>query len=447
MRIRSKTLAVILQLSLLLVSLSGFALGQGGSTPITIWSAGGAETRAISRVPAIPRPSIRRVSVGGLRASSALFEIAGGVMFDATAAPCQHLAGKNLWLSYERSRPDGERLVVHDGPNAFAVTGVYDKDLRPIAEFARSPYPVVVNLLGKYPGEKEDCERPKGLLTVTLHPAFLDTQLGWLLTRADMLPYSLMEGNQWYTNKSLPASTNGLRDQLQKTYVEDAKKISQKFVAMGREFLNELPAERRTQILEQVRISGSDLDWNSLEREFVKENNIKASDWDRLDSDNKHALILVTGLFSLIGGGEPTSNINDAVAKPGFCVDNGSVVLIGMPHAEFLSPFGSKALVMESSSDLMSNNIPTLEVVDQEAYDAVLRVYRVGGLFRYVMRQSRASSTQFARFLMSLPPRKNEESPKVVCPSCAPGEVQGWLNSCVSAPNRRGRRNARHRAH
>src|ERR1043165_1113819 len=121
---------------------------------------------------------LRGMRVPEIRQSPLLFKHAGGIMFDLPAKPCAGLAKARLSLGYDRRRPDGQRLILRVGLRDYTVPGVYDRDLRPIAEFANDDSMSILTNV-QYPDELEDsCPPPGNLKIVTLHPAVLNTNLG-----------------------------------------------------------------------------------------------------------------------------------------------------------------------------------------------------------------------------------------------------------------------------
>jgi hypothetical protein len=317
--------------------------------------------RTITRLPP-------RTGVAQLRSSPLIFDEAGGVMFDAVARPCAGLAGEQLRLSYDRTKPDGRRLTLHAGASAYAVAGVPDRHLRPIAEFANSDVPVLTNL--QYPDEtvRRSCPLPAyGLRLVTLHPAFLNTELGRHLTFMDAIPWSFSEGKRWQSEEPLPAATASLSKSLALALKDDS-------------------ADYTT-----ARLRGRD----------------------------KYPFVSL--------GTKRVSNINDNEAPPTFCAGASTVRLDGLPRLEFIAPWYVGNYALPRSSRLMTQNISQLRLVDQEAYDAVVRIYRLGGLFRYVKRQSPAAWRQF---LISLPPKERRDTYTIVCPGCTRAELEDWLG-CV----------------
>ena len=325
-----------------------------------------------------------RTGVAQLRSSPLIFNEAGGVMFDAVARPCTGLAGEQLRLSYDRSKPDGQRLTLRAGASAYTVAGVPDRHLRPIAEFANGDVPVLTNL--PYPDEpvRKRCPLPSyDLHIVTLHPAFRNTELGRYLTFMDAIPWSFSEGKRWHSREPLPAAAVSLSKSLALALKDDSAA-----------YINALVAE----------------------------------------SDNYPKATL---------GTERVSNFNDNAAPPTFCAEAATVELGGLPRLEFIAPWYVGNYVLPKSSRVMTENISQLRLLDPEGYDAVVRIYRLGGLFRYIKRQSPAA---WGNFLISLPPKERKETYAVVCPDCTSAEVKEWL-TCVEEkfPSRRPTRRVRKR--
>jgi hypothetical protein len=84
----------------------------------------------------------------------------------------------------------------------------------------------------------------------------------------------------------------------------------------------------------------------------------------------------------------------------------------------------------------MTKNLAQLRLVDEAAYDGMIKTYRLAGFFRYIQRQSPSLWRQFVR---SLPPSEKKETYTILCPRCKQQEVKDWLE-CIESyfPSTRG---------
>jgi hypothetical protein len=314
--------------------------------------------------------------------------------------------------------------MLHIGEQAYIVSDVLDEEIRPIVEFASDKRPVVVNLLAKYPGEaqKPSCRRPKDFYVVTLHPAFEDTSLGWPLVRADQLPWSFLSRAQWHSKAPTSRSLWKVSDIVWQAFDEDMEEYRQGLLRGGGSITSLSKAEQlRINRAAQYLCSLDGTRWSEIESDFIKELKVNRTFWAEQGKDEKCSIIARVELTF-----NRTSNINDVKSKPLFCVAGSKIVLDQTPRVEFLSQIGGTARPLSRSTELMSSHAARLKEVDAEAYRALMNVYRVGGLIRYVKGQS--SPVTWTRFVRSLPRKKIKATPRIACPTCRPGEVQDWLD-------------------
>jgi len=202
-----------------------------------------------------------RINVPALRRSLQLFRKAGGIMFDNVAQPCDDLVNARLQLSYDANQPDGNRLTLHVGNHAYSVIGIHDNDLRPIATFVDSKVPILTNL--QLPDEQiyDYCAVPSpGLRIVTLHPAFLDTHLGWLSISMDSIPWSFSRAERWTKEGQLPDATRPLAKSLaialrsdEGEYARKWPEVRASFFNNGRKVLLELSKDEQRHYLNLVK--------------------------------------------------------------------------------------------------------------------------------------------------------------------------------------------------
>ena len=121
-----------------------------------------------------------RMTMGGVSAlrSGAFLGRVGGVAFREVATPDESVQGKSISLSYDRTKPDGERLIVSVDGIDYAQK-IPDWVLLPIARYAASDHDACVSLLG----EKTD----EDYFHAVYHPALQNTLLGLRLMQADLL--------------------------------------------------------------------------------------------------------------------------------------------------------------------------------------------------------------------------------------------------------------------
>jgi hypothetical protein len=388
----------------------------------------------------LPMPSevIRRtiieippgMSVPDIRRSPLLFSQAGGIMFDSLAQPCAGLADARMRLVYDPRRRDGQRLMLRAGARDYTVSGVYDRDLRPIAEFANGNVPILTNV--QYPDKTitGSCPTPGDLKIVTLHEAFLNTNLGRLLTSMDSIPWSFSRGKRWQMTSALPAATLDLSKSLasalvedESTYATEVARTRTKLINEGQSIISLLSAQDKQRYMRDLELNRrNNFDWEKYEEKILADPNIDRSAWDKLSVDDRHILLLMLVLDS-----HPVSNFNDDGAPPSFCASASSVTLDGSPRLEFVAPWYMNNYVLPKSSRLMMENLSQLRLVEPETYDGVLEIYRLAGLFRYFKQRSPLAWGQFFR---SLPPKERQETYTIVCPDCKRADVQAWL-SCV----------------
>jgi hypothetical protein len=401
---------------------------QEQSSSIRIWSNFGGETAVLGRT---ARPAVTTVPAGVtakvMRSSARMFRLAGGVMFDAVATAAPQLQNRPLRLVYDPTQADGRRVAAIVSTQRFVVPGLYDADLRPIAEFAASTNPVVVNLLDTLPGEKEDCRRPRGLHVVSVHPALTNTRLAWPLARADMLPWSLKMGRQWHTYSPIPAAAVQLGDDVTARYDQDTQDYMRTFAAAGLEMIQGMSAEETKQLEATMREYTAE-EIEGLEADFLKSTGLDAERWRQFPvAERRQVVHIAMVMISRLSN--QTSNINDVMSAPSLVVSGTELRISGHPRVEFFGQLGDETVVFERSSDFLSSKAASLHDVDAEAYNALVLVYRAGGLFRYARATSPSSWQQFVQ---SLPRQPFVESPVIACPTCEPGVVEEWLQTCVS---------------
>ncbi len=391
------------------------------------------------RIPTRSKPRTTlppRMTVSRLLRSLELFRKAGGIMFDAPAKPCEALTKVPLRLSYDPNRPDGEHLTLHAGKKAYSIDGVRDGDLRPIAMFAQSPVPVLANIQTPDPSLRDSCKLPStDLRIVSLHQVFVDTQLGWLLTRMDSIPWSFSQGKRWDKEEEpLPEATVALSKSLgiavnadQAEYLRIWPKIRSEFFNQGLILLEEMTAEDRARYVNDVTaLDKVNFKWKELEDRVRAESSFDEAKWQELDDQQKHVLLLlILALYD-----QRVSNFNDDEATPSFCTEASTIKLDGLPKLEFIAPRKPKNHVFPRSSNLMTENLDQLRLVDQEAYDGMVTIYRLAGLFRYVKRQQ--GPAKWNQFIKSLPPPEKKSTYVVLCPQCEKDAVEKWWQCAES---------------
>jgi hypothetical protein len=381
--------------------------------------------RTLTEIPHALR-SVRRI-----RRSPYLFKQAGGVMFDAVGQPCAGLAGAQLRLSYNRAKPDGRRLTLHGGAKAYTVPGIYDRDLSPIAAFAGSTMPILTNVQTPDEAMRQSCPLPGDLKLVTLHPAFLNTELGRHLTSIDSVPWSFSEGRRWDSVEPLPPATLRLSESLKSALEEDMLEYYRAWPSLKVEYINAGTSVLRSLDADQIKHytavvekrNRENYDWQSLETRILSSPDVNKAALNKLSDDQRRLLLLfVDSLWRT-----RVSNFNDDEVPPSFCTEASSVTLDGGLQLQFIAPKYSANHVLPASSGLMTENISQLRLVDEGGYDAMMKIYRLGGLFRYVKQQS---PSRWKQFLRSLPPKEKKDTYTIICPDCAEEKVEAWL-ACV----------------
>ncbi len=410
-----KVLAINLTLLILLLPLLTAA-----QTPIPrigkVFTGYGVERRIqipnrIRPLPTIPpRPSVLEI-----RRSPEIFRRAGGIMFDAVGQPCDAFANAELRLSYNSQRPDGNRLTLHIGNRAYPIPGITDNYLQPTAKFVDSKNPILANLQYPDEGVRDACELPSDRLRlVSLHPAFLNKDLGWSAIRMDSIPWSFSQGLRWDTNEPVPEATRELArllgDALNVDNVEQSYKTLKAMT----------PGQKTVYAAWAKSIDAKRFNWKTLETEVLG-NVAETISWQKLTVEDQHILLLI------MASKERVSNLNDAEAPPTFCTQGSTVQFDGLPHLEFIAAQPPETFILPTSSKLMTENLPELRLIDQEAYDSMITVYRLGGLFRYVKQQSPLHWNQFVR---TLPLAAKHETYAILCPSCPAKKLTEWV-ACV----------------
>jgi len=108
----------------------------------------------------------------------------GGIAFGGVAIPDINIGLQKIKLSYDKQKPDGQRLRVHVAGKQYKMA-IYDWMLIPIAKYANSVHNACVSLFGDKTTEK--------YYDIVYHPAFKDTLLGMRLLHADILLFDLNE--------------------------------------------------------------------------------------------------------------------------------------------------------------------------------------------------------------------------------------------------------------
>jgi hypothetical protein len=370
------------------------------------------------------------MKVKDIRRSRLMFKEAGGIMLDAVGQPCDQLANKVLKLSFDVRRTSGNRLVLRLGNRIYNVVGVDERDLRAIAEFSEDQKAVLVNATIPDVNQKS-CPSPSGLRLISLHPVFLNTRLGWLLTRMDTIAWSFSNSKRWATQEPLPASTLPLATQLSNTlqadyrrYDEDQYAIQRNLIASGPAALARLSPELRLRLRQSVE-AGKAADWERYEREILEKAAIDRKSWDSLSQTDRRILLLMSNT-----GTRRVSNINDHESPPTFCVENSALALKGTPRLEFFKEWYETSYPLQDSTNLMSSNFSRLRLVDEEAYDATMEIYMLSGLFRYVREQQ--SPVLWKQFVRGLPAKARQDTYDIACPECTSKQVKDWL-ACLAS--------------
>jgi len=378
-----------------------------------------------------PRSTIPpRTSVQQILKSHRVFREAGGIMFDQVGSPCNALSNAQLRLSYDHQQPDGRRLTLHVGNRSYSVAGMRDSDLEPIARFVESESAIVANVQYPDPTITQSCPVPsRKLQVVRLNPALEDTQLGWLMTRMDFIPWSISTGSRWDDDTALPNEVSALSTSLKESLGNDRANYRQNIWPSTRAalfnaaapVLNTMTSEERKHYRYLVNLRTPQA-WESEEAEVLN-SGVDMTIWRKLSVEERRILLLMIESFRY----DSISNINDDKAPPTFCTQASSVRLGGSPNIQFIVPARPQNFVLPTSSSLMTQNLPKLRLVDPEAYDGMVRIYRLGGLFRYIKNQS---SDQWKEFLKTLPQAEERDTYAILCPSCKAEKVREWV-ACV----------------
>ena len=99
----------------------------------------------------------------------------GGVNFEGVV----DLSAYTIDLDYEEDNQDGSRAIVTIDGQKFTLP-LHDWQLKPIVQYADSPYTAAVSIFGEGPD-------PDRYRYIDYHPAFEDTHLGARLLQADIL--------------------------------------------------------------------------------------------------------------------------------------------------------------------------------------------------------------------------------------------------------------------
>jgi hypothetical protein len=172
---RARSSGIVLAAALLLAAaLGGAALAQDAT-----WELG--RLRLLADRPA-SGPLRSTLAPGSL--ASYRFVSAAGVAFGGVATPGPTLGPAPIGVAYDRSRPDGQRLVVTVGGAAYPQA-LPDWILAPVARYADSPYHACVSLFGEKSTEEH--------FDIVYHEAFQNRLLGLRLLHADVLLFDLNE--------------------------------------------------------------------------------------------------------------------------------------------------------------------------------------------------------------------------------------------------------------
>jgi hypothetical protein len=122
-----------------------------------------------------------QVAPGG-RAALRTFRFVGRVGGIALEAVATFPVGSNIssmMLKYDPAQSDGMRAALHVDGQIYRIP-LYDWQLRPIANFANSPYTAIVSLFGEGPDRENN-------YYIEFHAAFINTLLGLRLLQADIM--------------------------------------------------------------------------------------------------------------------------------------------------------------------------------------------------------------------------------------------------------------------
>jgi hypothetical protein len=172
--IRARSFRIVLAALLLGAALEAPALAQDAT-----WELGRLQLLADRPSSGPLRSTLAHGSLASYR-----FVSAAGVAFGGVAAPGPTLGPGPIRLAYDRSRPDGQRLVVMVGGAAYPQT-LPDWILAPVARYADSPHHACVSLFGEKKTEEH--------FDIVYHEAFRNRLLGLRLLHADVLLFDLNE--------------------------------------------------------------------------------------------------------------------------------------------------------------------------------------------------------------------------------------------------------------
>jgi hypothetical protein len=173
--VRARSSGIVLAAALLLAAaLGGSALAQDAT-----WELGRLQLLADRPASGPLRSTLARGSLASYR-----FVSAAGIAFGEVATPGPTLGPGPIRVAYDRSRPDGQRLVVTVGGVAYPQP-LPDWILAPVARYADSPYQACVSLFGQN-GTAEHFD-------IVYHEAFQNQLLGLRLLHADVLLFDLNE--------------------------------------------------------------------------------------------------------------------------------------------------------------------------------------------------------------------------------------------------------------
>jgi hypothetical protein len=132
---------------------------------------------------------------GGALTDFAYVGRVGGIAFEAVISLPPPLDSGNFQLAYTAESPDGRRASISTKGRRYIIR-LFDWQLRPIAEFADSPYTGVVTLFGDGPDQDNN-------FYVDYHRAFKNKLIGLRLLQADMILMAPEELSQ------MPEEDNG----------------------------------------------------------------------------------------------------------------------------------------------------------------------------------------------------------------------------------------------
>lgn len=140
---------------------------------------------ASTAIPAWYEPTPVRV---GIRSRGYMMRT-GGVAFGATLTKPARYKDSKLMPVYDRTRPDGERLIMQVDGNAYTVKGIPDLWLAPIALFANASMKADQTLVTLTPDDAvQASEPPPGVIyEARLNGSVKDRAIGQELISLDML--------------------------------------------------------------------------------------------------------------------------------------------------------------------------------------------------------------------------------------------------------------------